>query len=168
MISKEQYEKYLEKWQSMTTDLIKELLISKYQIIPLVSTIAVAVLALLSMNKEIITDPKTFKISMIIFICIVPISLWLYFLINNYELNGLIKNEPLSFPINPEKLRTKIDGIEARKSAGRIIRSMFNHIKKGQSQIAKEEFWHLFYTTSPFLLIIILTIAFSLLVVSLS
>ncbi len=168
-VTKEKYKEYLDEWNSREKESILLLLDAKLKLLPLISTIAVAVLAFLSINKELIADLFLFKISMIIFICLIPLSLWLTFLTINYNLNNLIENDPIPFSsFNTENIKSSLKQIKDKSSATKVFKSMFKNLKSRHFQEFKTDFWRLAYGIAPFFLIIILTIAFFLFALSLS
>lgn len=169
MVSKEEYMDYLKQWQSRMTDGIFQMLVAKNNLLPFISTISVAMLALLSLNEKLILNPALFKSSMFIFLAIIPVSLWFCFLEIDSALKSFVKSSPMSFDEvnNPDEATKRIKDGENLTSASKSFQTIFSNLKNGDFKDFRKNLWRTVLGLIHFVLIVALTVGFFLLILSL-
>lgn len=73
--------------------LAQQFLSEKYRILPLISTIAVAALAVFSTNTDLIQDIGLFRVSLIITVLLISFSIFAHLVVIYFELSGLMKDK---------------------------------------------------------------------------
>jgi hypothetical protein len=165
-LSQKEKEKLVEQMASSDRELLSILISSELNLLPTISTISVAALALVSMNEKLIGNLFLFKISVIIFSSLIPISLWFSFKKIRHEFKGV--SEGYNIPKSLENVREILSKIKIEGSFLYVLRNLFESLLKGQFKSAYLAFQRLFYEYFSFVLVSIFTVAIIIFIFSLS